>query len=164
MKSILEIKVGQRGQHWMVSAILVAMTGFFFVAAATPESRRCKEEEAIKAETDSSGLKSWTQLYNSYRRYAQCDDGAISEGYSDVVAHLLTEHWTKVGELAKLSKHDKNFERFVLRHIDELMSPDQARAIHDNTQLHCPNNALRLCKAIRQRIIALAPPVRDQLQ
>jgi hypothetical protein len=106
----------------------------------------------MRAETEASSLANWTELHRSFKSYAQCDDAAIGEGYSDTVARLLTKDWSSFDQLNRLAAHDKTFEKFVLHHVDELMSPTQAQTIRENAEVHCPVNARQLCKAILTRI------------
>ena len=93
-------------------------------------------------------------VYASYRRFAQCDDGGIGEGYSDSVARLLADKWESTGELNNLASGGKGFRQFVLRHVDELMSPTQAEAIGRNATERCKPNARVLCKSITARLSA----------
>lgn len=135
------------------TAMALLVFGALLGAEAAPQ--KCTREDAIKAETSASTLKTWQDVYSSYRRYKQCDDGAISEGYSASVADLLATHWDRVGELAKLSNAHPDFERFVLRHIDETMTMDQGNAIKDNAGRKCPAGARHTCDSIRARFVEL---------
>ena len=65
---------------------------------------------------------------------------------------------------SSIEKNKKLVEYFVsalnarrLDLLDELMTPDQARAIRKNAEVRCPKDASRLCKAISDRIIAMGP-------
>lgn len=128
----------------------------FIIATFQPawsESKKiCSEQDAMQAETEIDSLRNWEYIYKSYKRFAQCDDGSIAEGYSDVVARLLSDHWNTVGDLVRLGVHDRGFEQFVLRHVDELMSPTQAENIRRNALSHCVPNGNNLCRAIISRI------------
>lgn len=114
--------------------------------------KRCTKDEAIRAETEASSLANWEDVHKSFERFSQCDDGAIGEGYSDAVARLLSDNWSTVDQLNRLVTNDEPFERFVLHHVDELMSPAQAQKIVDNAHAHCPMGAKRLCKTLITRI------------
>jgi dimeric dUTPase (all-alpha-NTP-PPase superfamily) len=117
----------------------------------------CTKEDAIRAETESSSLQNWSAVYNSYKNFVHCDDASIAEGYSNSIAHLLSEDWDTIDQLNKLVSRNKNFEQFVLRHIDELMSPAQAEKIRENSVLHCTRRASRLCKSISIRLEQTRP-------
>jgi len=105
-------------------------------------------------------LPSWADVHRSFERFAQCDDGAIGEGYSNAVARLLSDSWSSFNQLNRLVANDRTFEKFVLHHVDELMSPAQAQKIVDNARAHCPLHATRLCKAVITRIkeVPAGPP------
>jgi len=119
---------------------------------ASENAKPCTTPDAIRAEQEASSLRSWAEVYKSYKNFARCDDGAIAEGYSDSIARLLSDNWSTADQLNRLASHDKGFKKFVLRHIDELMSPDQAEKIRDNADAHCPSYTKRLCKLIAARI------------
>jgi len=127
------------------------------VEAQTGESgKSCGRQEAIQAETEASSLQNWEEMFQSYKNFNHCDDGAIWEGYSDSIARLLSENWHSAGQLSHLVSQDRNFEGFILRHIDELMSPEQAEKIRRNADTDCPLHAKRLCTAISDRLKAVS--------
>ena len=130
---------------------------FCFILAAlqlgwSEGKKACTQQDARQAEVEASSLQDWEQVYKSYKRFGQCDDASIGEGYSDSVARLLSDHWETAGELLQLISHDKGFEQFVLRHIDELMSPMQAETIRRNALSHCSTTEKSLCRKIIFRI------------
>jgi hypothetical protein len=91
-------------------------------------------------------------LYQSYRRYGQCDDGSVAEVFSNSTALLLSGHWDAVGELTKLVKAHPSFGKFVLRHTDVTMSLDQAESIKGNARDRCPADSKDLCERILHRM------------
>jgi hypothetical protein len=70
----------------------------------------------VEREVDT--LKTWQQVYDSFKRYSACDDGVIAEGYSDAVVKILAHKWSEVPQLSILIAHDEQFRNFVLRHTD----------------------------------------------
>ena len=140
--------------------IIVILSCFAFTGFALPEPQnkgKCSQEDAIRVETEASSLKDWGEVYRSYRNFARCDDASIGEGYSDSVARLLSADGEgRLDELYSFTLRDRSFERFVLRHVDELMSPDQAKKIHENALSHCPMSAKRLCNAIVSKLDKMA--------
>jgi len=132
------------------SLILLLATHVF--ALDSERKRQCTVQEAIRAEEQASTLKNWDEVYEAYRNFAHCDDGAISEGYSDSISRLLSEKWSSANRLIELTSRDGNFERFVLKHIDELMTPSQAVKIRENAETKCPTHADSLCQAISRRL------------
>jgi hypothetical protein len=109
-------------------------------------------QEAAQAEEQINLSLDWDGVYKLYKKFAHCDDASIWEGFSDVISNLLSDKWSATCQLNQLFLRDEGFERFVLKHIDELMSPDQAEKIRNNAVTHCPSDARRLCKAISDRL------------
>jgi len=111
--------------------------------------RVCTKEEAFQAENDTDNLKDWESVYRSFKRFSHCDNGAIAEGYSVAVGRLLADYWKQFKRLQTLCLKNKEFRRFVIKHIDETLSVEVLQKIIDNARLHCPSNARQLCKNIR---------------
>lgn len=113
------------------------------------QSKRCANSDENQAEKDVDSLKTWDQLYRSYKEFApQCDDGAVAEGYSDAVGKLLAAHWDHFPRLVKLANADKGFREFVVRHVDESLSSETRAKISKNARSECPADAKRLCGLI----------------
>jgi hypothetical protein len=112
----------------------------------------CASEQARKAEAEADTLKSWKLVHLSFVNYVSCDDGAIAEGYSDSISRLLADRWQEFEKLQELAGQDPSFKDFVLRHIDESMSSEQAKAIEQNARFHCPVGGTALCGEILQRL------------
>jgi hypothetical protein len=124
-----------------------AMT-FGALEAAKSQEKVCTQAQENQAFSDIDRLKDWDSVYRSFRRFAQCDDGAIGEGYSDVVARLLAQNWKELSTLSRLASSDHAFQRFVLRHIDATDSGDDLKVIAKNARLHCPPAEKHLCSLI----------------
>lgn len=103
----------------------------------------------MRAENEYSLLKNWGDVYRSFQQFAQCDDGAIAEGYSDVIGLLLARDWAHFDELIVLTSVDKEFERFIVRHVNETIPEDAFEKIIKNTEFHCAPSEKRLCAQIR---------------
>lgn len=132
-----------------LSGIVCALAA---ASAAHGDSGACTRADAIQAETEASSLTTWPEIYRSYLRFRQCDDAAIGEGYSNSVAVILSKHWGDTSTLNDMARRDGGFLAFVLRHVDELMSPAQASAIRHNAERKCPVGAGKLCRDIIHRI------------
>jgi hypothetical protein len=137
--------------------------GLFCLMAANAQAlvaqnkKPCTRDDAIHAETEASSLKDWNEVFRSYKSFAQCDDAAIAEGYSDSVARLLSEHWDSIGQFLRFVSQDQSFEQFVLRHVDELMSPAQLKKIRNNAHSRCPPNGKQFCRAVISLLNAATP-------
>ena len=151
-------KIEQLARSFCVRAIvsLGLLIGPILCAEAAP--KKCVCEDARKAEIEASSLKTWHDVFNSYMRYRNCDNGAIGEGYSNSVASLLANRWDEVEELTTLSHAYPKFTAFVLSHVDETMTSDQGEAIKKNIRSNCPTAVAKLCESIKRRFAALGSP------
>ena len=125
-----------------------------FTKAATDtqgEQNQCSEARVIEAVKESSSLKSWQNIYDSYKKYQQCDDGAIAEGYSDSITGLMANNWDALKDLKMFTETDKEFLKFILRHIDASVDPDDVKKVSDNASQHCAANFSELCSLIKER-------------
>jgi len=108
--------------------------------------RDCTTQEAYDAET-ATYVNDWNGLYSSFKNYGHCDDGAIAEGFDDVTVKLLINNWNGLFQNEKWSK-DKDFLRFVIRHVGELASVDESNKIYKNAKNECPKTAAVFCKRL----------------
>ena len=108
----------------------------------------CTRQEAMQAADDTDHLDNWNAVYQSFKRFSQCDDGGIAEGYSDDVGKLLADHWDQFPSLVKLATSDRAFQTFVVRHIDETIPADTLKKAAKNAKTRCPASATGLCKLI----------------
>ena len=124
---------------------------FVEIAISTQARTACTHHKALQAEYSIGCIRNWAMMYASYVLYSNCDDGAIAEEYDDKVVDLLTNHWAMFDELYDLSKVHPRFERFVLYHINTLMSQKQAMTIIENASKHCPPEAKGLCMKLKRK-------------
>lgn len=133
----------------MGRAILILVLGSLSLAVPlVAQKKSCSDAEETKAEKEVDSLKSWDQVYESYKRFEQCDDGAVAEGYSDAVGKLLANDWEHFARLVKLAKTDRTFARFVIRHVDESLTGDTRQKISKNARTRCPADANSMCSLI----------------
>ena len=125
-------------------ALTVGMNAF----PSDASKKSCTKSEAMQAEKEVDSLKDWDDIHQSYGKFSQCDDGAIAEGFSDAVGKLLANHWGQLGRLVTLAKTEKNFERFVVKHIDESLPADTLQTISNTARSSRPAGAQRLCSLI----------------
>jgi hypothetical protein len=131
---------------WKTALGLVLIAGLVGSAEATTQ-KVCTETEAKEAQKEADQLSDWDSVYRSFKRFAHCDEGGIAEAYSDSVGRLLARDWKHLNAFVRLTS-DQGFEEFVIRHIDETMSEDEAALVINNARLHCPPGAKRLCRSI----------------
>jgi len=134
----------------LLAAIAVNIAVGILAASATAGA----QQDCAKAEQQviqGAGPKNWASLHLLFRRFGDCDDGAIGEGFSEDVAQLLSRQWSHLDALSRLTASDKAFERFVLRHIDATLSDDDLKVIANNSRLHCPTGEKRFCKLVQAK-------------
>ena len=110
--------------------------------------RACTNEEEVHGDAEIDALKDWDHLYRWYQKFQQCDDGSLAEGYSDAVAKLLADDWNHFGRVLSLTKTDKGFQQFVLKHIDATIDDGDARKLLSNAKFKCPAGGKALCRLI----------------
>ena len=125
------------------------------IAVATPLHATCPQPEEIAA-GNATEFKDWDGAYTAFKKYAECDDGFIAEGFSDSVVQLLANRWDQLPALQALAGKDLKFEEFVIRHIDESTDYDQIKQIRASATTSCPKGAGVLCKKIISRIDELS--------
>jgi hypothetical protein len=131
---------------WKKAVALLLLLGSAGLAQAATQ-RPCTQAETSQAQKEADQLPDWDSLYRSFKRFSHCDQGAIAEEYSDSVGRLLARDWQHIDAYVRLTS-DPSFEQFVIRHIDETMSEDEAALVINNARQHCPPGARRLCKSI----------------
>lgn len=126
------------------------------VIAADAQQRPCTLDEAQAAEAGTVlARRSWADLHAQFVKYSQqaaCDDGAIAEGWSDAVAHLLAKRWEELPHLARLASAEPAFLSFVRRHIDLSAGANERSRIRGNAGKRCPTGHGGLCAAILDAI------------
>ncbi len=128
------------------SSLLLSLIVF---TPARASVKHCAQDEAKRAEIESSALPNWAAVYNSYLHYAHCDDGAVWEGYSESVVRLLVKKFDECGKLCQLTNDDPYFEQFVVRHIDDSVPPADLDKILVNVSVSCPSEGKHLCYRIK---------------
>jgi hypothetical protein len=125
---------------------LVLVAGLAGLAQAATQ-KLCTEAQVKQAQKEAEQLRDWDSVYRSFKRFGQCDEGGVAEAYSDSVSRLLARDWRHLDAFVRLTS-DQSFEQFVIRHVDETMSEDEAALVINNARLHCPPGARRLCESI----------------
>lgn len=120
---------------------------------AIAQRSSCSLDQRAKAEEETDKLQTWGALYQSYRRYADCDDAAVAEGYDEVVARLLRDHWDTLPQFAVLLEKDQRFKTFVLRHVSlTSLDTNDLKKVGTKAVEHCPIGQDTLCKDLRRRV------------
>ena len=88
-------------------------------------------------------------MHRQFRLYGHCDDGAIAEGFSESVTRLLADRWATVRNVEPMIAADRDFGRFIVRHVDATVPPDRLQKIARNASERCPRNLKSFCADVR---------------
>jgi hypothetical protein len=86
----------------------------------------CSSEKAERADMNLDSLKTWTDFYQAFREFRDCDDGALAEGWADFTERMFAEHWDRLSELQRLINRDPKFAPFVVRHLGDITGYDNS--------------------------------------
>jgi hypothetical protein len=130
----------------------------FLASPVVTFAKECTREEAMAAEVNTAHLPDWKQIYGAFERFSHCDDGAIAEGFTESVVHLLATHWEALSQLASFARKNSEFRNFVLRHINDTADFSELKQIAHLARTQCPSEHGALCSAISQ---AASPTLLD---
>lgn len=131
----------------LIASVLVS--GVLLGSCASAHAHAaCSFQDEVRADKLIDSVKNWNDLHAIYRTYNRCDDGEVSEGFSDAVGTLLADHWDLTPQLISFSEQDPDFKRFVFAHITVLISQDQDAAIVDHATNRCFPGRDRFCEEI----------------
>jgi hypothetical protein len=126
--------------------------------AANAQSSKCPAPQDQIADAVIDYLDSWKNVAMAFRQFKACDDGAIAEGLSEAVARLLADHWEKLRDLTALAHSYPGLEDFVVLHLDETISQNDAAKIADFARHRCPASASALCRKFIAKLGAAPNP------
>jgi len=149
-----------------VILIIFAMFLASISSSYASNEKQCTKEDAFQAESDTGNLKSWDDVYRSFKHYSHCnlDDGGISEGYSDKIGLMLANDWDNIAKLNKLCETDKKFKHFMYKHLDMTISADTWALMVNNAVNKCPSYAKSICKMILQANDAIGLEIKQERQ
>jgi hypothetical protein len=113
---------------------------------------RCTTDDARTAESVVPTADSWNVLHDHYKRYSQCDDGAISEGFSESVTRLLSDDWQDISQLSVIIKSDPSFREFVIHHVDETVPAKRLSQIAENVDKQCLLSMRSFCSELKAAV------------
>lgn len=123
----------------------------WLLAGASPANAcQCSALEAQTAERTSATLTSWQSIYAAHTRFGHCDDGAIAEGFTESVVHLLAARWSSLHEAQSLIAQDPSFQQFIIRHINASADTAELNRVAAMASQQCPVSATHLCKQIHE--------------
>ncbi len=108
----------------------------------------CTQEQAIAAEDQASQASTWGQLFQGFSNFANCDDGAIAEGFDESVDRLLATKNPNYDEFAALVSLDYRFKAFVLRHVAGTGTGDAILAAGRNALACYTRSKMPICRDV----------------
>lgn len=108
-------------------------------------AQECSAAEAKAAESATDTFHSWPSIFKAYKSYEKCDGGAIAEGFSDAVVHLLATDWASLHQAQSLFAENPAFQEFAIRHVDSTADGNELARIHYLAVHQCPRSAKTLC-------------------
>ena len=120
----------------------------FLLVASPVHACRCSRADEQAIGVISGSLDSWQSIYSAYERYGSCDDGAIAEGFTDSVVHLLATNWASLSDTQELIAKNPSFRSFVVSHVNASADSDEIAKVAALAATQCPVSAASLCKEI----------------
>ena len=120
----------------------------FLLVASPAQAHQCSRADAQAAEAISGSLSSWQSIYAAYERYGLCDDGAIAEGFTNSVVHLLATNWVSLSDAQRLIAKSPSFRSFVVNHVNASADSDEIAKISALASTQCPLSASSFCQEI----------------
>lgn len=133
-----------------LSALALAGWSGRLFADGSPDRKQCSNAEARAAEDVVGRLKTWAAVHDAYVRFGHCDDGSIGQGFSESITILLSRNWGRLNDLRRAVATNKEFESFVIRHIDLTVPVERLEVIAKNARQRCGESE-PLCERIAKR-------------
>jgi len=128
-------------------AVLIA-SGLALPAAIAPSD--AVAECVVEALHAIPKVNSPATLHESFLAFGGCDDGSVSELFTEAVTRMLALQWASVSQVQSLVSTDPLFKQFLFRHINPTIPAETLRRISFNAQRHCPDRSQALCEELRQ--------------
>ena len=103
----------------------------------------CSKADAGKAEKAIDRVSTWPQMHKAFKDFRQCDDGQVSELYTETFIRLLVD-WKNVDQLVDASK-DAEFKAFMFKHLQSPAAADDAGSVYSRAKANCPSGHKDFC-------------------
>ena len=133
----------------MKTTILITL----LVAALTQvaNAKECTQMEAYAAESVTDYLDSWMNVNLAHREFGHCDDGGIAEGFDEAISLLWANQWTKLPEMLKYTRKNKEYKAFIYKRIwSETIPLERWKKIMRKARNECPSGGNEFCAEIIQ--------------
>jgi hypothetical protein len=149
----------------MKASIIAALFALMVLPSTLWGMGQCTKQKLNEIEGGPFIFGDWSALYKSYSKYKVCDNGNdVSEGYSEAVARLLSDHWDKLPELSSIYSKRRGFKKFMLQHIDATVDYNDLQKIRQLSETQCPSTTHSLCAAIGLHVEAAIKESNEVLQ
>ena len=138
--------------HGLVSLVIGALA-VLALDAAHAQTTKCPDLKARQAELEAPNLTTWGTFYASYREFRHCADGVVSSGYTESVVRLLRDHWGDLAQFQRLASSDKDFAKFVFRHVGITALASDLDLVAKNAEERCPDGMRDLCSRIKREAL-----------
>ncbi len=139
--------------HKAALKISAALLLCVFLSPAAHAKKRCTRADADAAQAMIDHLSSWEKIDQGRRRYGQCDDGSIADGFSEAIARRLVDNWDTLPTLANLIKKDRALQPFVTCHLDETLNSEDLEKIQVLATSSCQPGLKKLCADVKRAAI-----------
>ncbi len=138
-----------------MNVLRLVIVAALMLVMSDSNAKVCSQADGRSAEDAVDHLNTWSDIHAAFVRYTpQCDDGAVAEGFSDRIVHLLAVNWAALPVLHRLVKNDISFRRFIFRHIDPSTDTDELRAIAKQSTSQCTDSVQKLCAQLNEAALA----------
>lgn len=97
--------------------------------------------------------RDWWDVYCVYQRFGRKADGVVAGAFTEKVSLLLADKWESLNELREIGSKDRQFIRFVIRHVNSAVPFDRGKKIRENAIKNCsPKENKQLCQNIVQAL------------
>jgi hypothetical protein len=123
---------------------------FILFLAATASAN--KEDQCFNAFKSLMAQKSSPAVFDFYKKYSNCMDGAYAAGVSGTIVEILSNKWSDLKLLSSYIKEDPKFEKFLIQNIEAEVTGQESevKKIVENTEKKCPSDQSELCLKIKK--------------
>jgi len=133
----------------------VALLLLLCVSPASASEHQCTNLESGAAVFVTGYLDSWKNMHLAYKQFRHCDEGGPAEGFSEADARLMADHWVDLPQALPIIDADPDFEKWVIRHLDETDDYKDLWKIDHLSQTACPVQVKAFCRKIHTQIQSL---------
>lgn len=122
----------------------LAFVLLFATSAAFAQDKACSPADAATAEKTVDRVVNWEQLYKAHQEFRHCDNGPVSEVFTDALLRLIVE-WKQVDGLAKPMEKDAGYKDFVYKHLRDPAAAGDLKSVYSRAKMNCPKGLEGWC-------------------